>query len=172
MSDAVVWQIMDDLIDSLRTVSFEAVGSDPVRPVIGDNIRMRKKVSPRSRDQNYSNVPVPAIEVSFVKARRDPRAGTNVRDDVMYVIAIEVIDRDQHEDLSGERTYLKWMEMISRLVHNQLTNNVQTYNEGQVCIGTTPQTEATTEGLWEAHRLAKATVFAHFKVREPRGYDT
>lgn len=172
MSDAVVWQIMQDVVDGLRVIAFEPVGTDPVRRVERDSIQIRRTVAPRNRDDNYSNMALPGIEVSFVKARRDPRAGTNVRDDVMYVIAIEVIDRNQHDRLSGERTYLKWMEMISRYVHNQITSNVQTYDEGQVCIGTTPQTDTTTEGLWESNRLAKSTVFAHFKVREPRGYDT
>lgn len=172
MSDAVCWQVMNEIVDGLRTIAFEPVGGDLAGRISPDNIEIRKRAAPRSREENRSNVPVPRIEVSFVKARRDPRAGTNVRDDVMYVIAVEIIDRDQHERVDGERTYLKWMELVSRFVHNQVTNNVQTYDEGQVCISTTPDTESENGAFWEPHRLNKATVFAHYKVREPRGYDT
>lgn len=171
MADAVLWSLLDDVRTGLRTLTFEAQGTDTVETIDSAAIVIRKV--PRREgwlEKIFQTERMPGIIISPIHVRRPPEAGTNVRDDAFYSISIQIIDRDTGRNKERNlRSYLKWQEQIARYLHTQTRNNIQTYAEGQVCIGWTVEGDFW-DYVYEAkHEACVAGVLYQVKIREPRG---
>ena len=81
---------------------------------------------PRDLDKDMpATSPLPAIIISPRDAEgADPRAGTNLKDDVVYPIQIVILDQDGQNQTTNFDRYLQWRETIRRTFHNKRLSGV------------------------------------------------
>lgn len=169
MADAILWSLLEDVQTGLQSLTFSAQGSDPVRTIKDSSIVIRDRPASRSWFANwFQNEQVPGIIISPVEVKRPATAGTNVRDDAFYTVSCEIIDKHGGHKLRSLRTYLKWQEQIARYLHSQTRANLQTYANGQVCIGWSLETDHVDPRIMKQHKMAVGVVLVQFKVRETR----
>lgn len=171
MADAVLWSLLTDIQTGLRTLTFEAQGTDTVETISDSAIVIRK--TPRKNgwlEKIFQTERMPGIVIAPINVRRPPTAGTNVRDDAFYSVSIQIIAKDSGVNKERNlRSYLKWQEQIARYLHTQSRSNVQTYAVGQVCIGWTVEGDFW-DYVYEAkHEACVGGVLYQVKIREPRG---
>lgn len=172
MADAVYYQLLDSTLFTLKSdLRFSAQGSDPCGAINPDAIVLRK-LSTRERlfESGQKNEQTPGILVSLARrVIRPPTWGTNIRDDVVYPVLCQIIDRDSHgRGTLNLRSYLKWQEQIAKAFNNKGRPDVMN-DEGKVDICHVRQTESINERLWIKHQLFVGAVELYFLSREPRG---
>lgn len=166
-----MWALLEDIQTGLQSLTFTAQGTDTVRDIKSAAIVIRKLPERLTWwERNFQTETMPGILISPVSVTRPATAGTNVRDDALYKIVIQVLDKDTGKNkVRNLRTYLKWQEQIARYLQSQTRENVQTYSQGQVCIGWAVETDHLDESMWAKHEKMVASVAYSVKIRETRG---
>ena len=97
----------------------------------------------------------------------DPLDGTNERDDYVYPVMVQIIDRKSMDYAVGAPSHLKWREQIARAINQQKLAGVP-----EVYIGLATSVSRVNRDLWEQHRYFVGGVEMYFKTRLTRGLTT
>jgi hypothetical protein len=167
MTNAVLWQLVEACQEKLRQeLSFEAEGDDQIAPIEDEAIVIRKvAVRQREEDTDYVDENLPGILISLPgRVVWDSTAGENGRDEGVYPVLFQIIDKDYGDPEIGLRTHLKWQEQISRLFRSQpLSDPCEVFGTEVVNV------DNVDERLWTRHNLFVAGVEVRFRTLEPRG---
>jgi len=168
MADAVLWTILETVRDVLRNnLVFQAMGDDDVETIDPKNITIEKvAIRQRESDRVFAYHETPGIVLSTPSSIiTNPNEGENARDDVRYPVLFQVIDKDNQERIRGLRTYLKWIEQITKAFRNQpLPCDPLSVWNAEVRTA-----DIVNEGLWVNNGLFVAAITITFVSRETRG---
>lgn len=148
-------------------------GSDPCGRIEPDAIVVMKPgMAVKDGEEEFPHVRTPGLVITPPKTIRAPAdAGTNVRDDVMYPVLIQLVDTDGQERILNFQSYAKWLEQIRRACHARSWPEVEINRYGDVFQSYAEVTSTVDLKAWKKHKKFVAGVAVVFTVREPRGIE-
>lgn len=166
-------RLLEEVQKRLQGMSFAPQGSDRVQSISPRNIVIWKTgLAVREGEEELQHVATPGLVITPPKTISAPSsAGTNLRDDVMYPIMIQLIDTDGQERFTGMPSYLKWLQQIRRACHARSWPEVEIALYGDVFQSYAEITNTMDVKAWKRHPKFVAGVAVVFTVREPRGIE-
>lgn len=156
--DSILKQIVDAVQARLQGMTFSALGSDFVKTIDSDDIVIAKVAQKQNRN-------TPGLVISLPGRVMMPKeAGTNIRDDIEYVVMVQIVDKDNDTETLNIRSYLKWQEQIAKAFRNQRVPGVSC-----AYIGAVNMLDNVDEKVWTKEKWFIASVELHFWARETRG---
>lgn len=171
MADAVFWQVLESVQTDIRALEFSTQSGDTAPPPKDDAVVIRK-VPFRADDETHDrSEDTPGILIAPLRALSPPTAGTNKRDDVTYVVTVQVFDRDSTFRDENLKTYLKWQEQIRKVFQNSADSSIQG-SEGIVNLRTATDQDPVEATLFKSVQYFVCSQELRFTARETRGVTT
>lgn len=165
----VYWNALSEVQTQLQAQAtaskFGVKGTDNVRSIDSDAIVLRKLSRDNKNSQRHSADKTPGMVITpGNRVVMDPEAGEVGRDDIVYPILIQIIDRDSGDNINGLRTYLFWQEQVARFFRNaSLSNVTENY------INYIAAVDNIDERQWVRHQNFINGIILHVMTREERG---
>lgn len=171
---SVFWRILEETKSRLQNMAFSEQGTDMCGDINSNNIEIWKTgLGVKEGESKLPQVNTPALIITPGNIiSRPAERGTNNRDDVIYTVAIQLIDSDGKERQQNLQSYLKWMEQIARAFHARSWPEIEIDRYGDVYASFAEQTKTMDVKAWNNHPHFVAAVVVMFFVREERGIQT
>jgi hypothetical protein len=173
MAYSTLQRILEVLQERLRSMTFSPQPGDPCQPIHSRNIVVwKQKFAATEGEESLPHVETPGLVITPPKTIRAPAdLGTNARDDVIYPVAVQLVDSDGQERVLGLPSYLKWLEQIRRACHARSWPEVEIATYGDVYASFAEVTDTLDPKVWTRHQKFVAAVAIAFFVREQRGIE-
>lgn len=166
----ILYDLLIHCRDTCRNLTFDVKSGDTCRAITSDAIVVRKcNTAQRENDQWHANETMPGIVISpAMSIQYSDTAGENNRDDIVYPILFQLIDRDESKN-DNLHTYLHWQQLVAKAFHQ--TQRTTDPSSSLYCIinATVSQVDSVDERLWVRHRQFVGGVVVQFLSRESRG---
>lgn len=165
-------RILEEVEARLKSMEFLPEPGDGCAPIQHSNIHVWQQCwAMKEGEETKPQCNTPGLVITppkMVTASAD--LGTNVRDDVMYPVLIQLIDNDGQERYRNMPSYLRWLEKIRRAMHARSWPEIEIDIYGDVYQSFAVTTTTVDTKAWKQYPgQFVAGVAVIFTVREARG---
>lgn len=167
--DAPLWQILASIQRKLVDMRFVSQGDDTVFEMDPEAIDVVKT----SSMQDGKTYLTPGILVTLPNQSSAPWEGGTCSDmEATFPVLLQIIDGDSQDKIQGMRSYLKWQDMICRVLSQPDLQLVDYATTGVTFeISQCTHVFHLDEKMWRKDQLFKCGVVVECMIRETWGED-
>lgn len=150
--------ILEDILQAMKT----AITGLSLSGLASTSVIVQKTLSVRSKELDTGSLPAVLIAPWQVE---QIRSATNLRDDIVYPIAVCIVGSDEQSQATNRDTWFGWRQSIRRKFHN----NLSAFTSLSTVIESTIQPMAIVDqGMWFDRSLFVSGMLINALSREPR----